>query len=306
MNGLFSLLCKSGSGCWIKSTFFGITGYSDDSLLLAPTQDALQDMLKICEVYAEDHNIKFSTDKDPRKSKTKCLAFQQKTRSLSPLILCGNPLPWVNSGKHLGNHIENKINGQKQDIKIKRASYISKNNDLMQEFAFSHPKTKIKVNNIYNSHLTGSVLWDLFSPETVMLENTWNTSIRIMCDVPMQTHSQTNHIKHHLIKRFLSFIKQIENSPKQATKHLLKTIKHYARSTSGSNLRNILLMTDKCDVDELIPSDCSFVKYHPILEVDTWKVNFLLEATDVKFKQLEVDGFNTEEIEEIIDFLCCS
>ena len=65
-------------------------------------------------------------------------------------------------------------------------------------------------------------------------------------------------------------------------------------------------MTDKCDVDELIPSDCSFVKYHPILEEDAWKVNFLLEATDVKFKQLEVDGFKTEEIEEIIDFLCCS
>ena len=65
-------------------------------------------------------------------------------------------------------------------------------------------------------------------------------------------------------------------------------------------------MTDKCDVDELIPSHCSFVRFHPIHTEDKWKVNFALEATDVKFRQLEVDGFNNEETEEIIEFLCCS
>ena len=78
-------------------------------------------MLKICEVYAEDHNLKFNTDKDPRKRKTKCLASRQKTQSLTKLFICGNPLPWVISGKQLDSHIENKINGQKLDIMIKRA-----------------------------------------------------------------------------------------------------------------------------------------------------------------------------------------
>ena len=65
-------------------------------------------------------------------------------------------------------------------------------------------------------------------------------------------------------------------------------------------------MTNKSDVDELVPADCSEVKYHPISENDKWKVNFIREATDVKFKQLEVNGFNPEEIEEIIDYLCSS
>ena len=306
-------LRRSGNGCWVKSVFFGITGYSDDSLLIAPSLTALQEMLSICESYAEEHNLKFSTDKNPSKSKTKCLAFQRKPQDLPQLTLCGNQLPWVSSGKHLGNQIENRINGQKADIKIKRANYIGKNNELLQEFFFSHPKTKVHLNSIYNSHLTGSCLWDLFSPEAVMMENTWNTSIRLMYDLPRQTHrnliepiSETNHIRFHLIKRFLSFINQIENSPKQASKHLLKTVKHDARSTSGSNLRNILLMTDKYDVDDLNPSDARLIKYHPLNDDETWKVNFILEATDVKFEQLEVDGFQLEEIEEIIDYLCCS
>ena len=145
------------------------------------------------------------------------------------------------------------------------------------------------------------------------MENTWNTSIRLMFDLPWQTHrnliepvSGTKHIRFHLIKRFLSFINQVENSSKEASKHLLKTIKHDARSTSGSNLRNILLMTDKYDVDELNSSDAEFGKYHPLDDDQTWKVDLILEATDVKFERLEVDGFTKEEIEEIIEYLCCS
>ena len=93
--------------------FYGIIGYSDDSLLLAPNQEALQDMLKVCETYARDHNLKFSIDRNPINSKTKCLSFQQKPQPLSQMTLCGNTLPWVSSGKHLGIHLENKINGQK-------------------------------------------------------------------------------------------------------------------------------------------------------------------------------------------------
>ena len=192
---------------------------------------------------------------------------------------------------------------------MKRAAYITKNNDLLQEFSFSHPKTKVLLNSIYNSHLTGSCLWDLFSPETKMLENTWNTSMRIMLNLPLQTHrylieplSGTKHIRFHLIKRFLSFINQIEVSNKRASKQLLKTIKHDCRSTTGSNLRNILLLTEKFDVDELCPSDAELIEYHPIADEDKWKVNFILEAVD----QNEVPGFEDEEIEEILEYLCCS
>ena len=100
MNNLFSILRKNKSGCWVRGTFLGILGYSDDSLLLAPSLDSLQEMLKIGEDYAETHNLRFSTDKNPTKCKTKCMAFLLKDRPLPQLNLCGNPLPWVSSGKH--------------------------------------------------------------------------------------------------------------------------------------------------------------------------------------------------------------
>jgi hypothetical protein len=72
------------------------------------------------------------------------------------MMLCGNPLPWVDHCKHLGNYIDNKIDGMKHDLRIKQAQFINKNNELEQEFHFCHPQTKFAVNKIYNSHFTGS------------------------------------------------------------------------------------------------------------------------------------------------------
>ena len=71
--------------------------------------------------------------------------------------LCNNDLPWVDNGKHLGNKVENQINGLRKDIIEKRARYIAKNNEIIQEFHFAHPKTKQELNKIYNSHYTGPI-----------------------------------------------------------------------------------------------------------------------------------------------------
>ena len=54
--------------------------------------------------------------------------------------------------------IENKINVMKMDIISKRANYIQKSNETMQEFIFSHPKTKIEINNIFDGHFPSSPL----------------------------------------------------------------------------------------------------------------------------------------------------
>ena len=109
----------------------GILGYSDDNLLIAPSRSTLQNMLSVCEEYTKEHNLRLSTDKNPTKCKTKCLKFLHKGRYVKPLDLCGNPLPWVDGAKHLGNYVENKIDGLKKDMKIKRADYINKNNDIL-------------------------------------------------------------------------------------------------------------------------------------------------------------------------------
>lgn len=270
-------------------------------------------MLTICEKYAEVHNLKFSTDVNPSKCKTKCLAFLRKERYLQPVKLCGNDLPWVTHGKHLGNTIETKSNGMKMDIRTKRAQYIEKNNEIMQEFHFSHPKTKMEINSIYNNHFTGSPLWNLFSRDSEMLFNTWNKSVRLIFDVPLTTHrffleplADSRHLKNILMKRFLGFIQQIEKSPKLLPNILLQAVKRDCRSTTGSNLRNIMLLTTKDDITKLVPSDALEILYQPVLGESEWKVDMLMELIDVKHGQSEVENLSATEVEDILQYICTS
>ena len=121
-------------------------------------------MLEIAEVYAKQHSISFSTNKDPKKSKTKGIIFDKKivkNNDISPIKLNRDALPWVDSAKYLGNTITSLVNGQLSDILTKRAIYIRKNSELLQEFYFLHPE--LLMNNIYNSSFPGSVLLDFTS-----------------------------------------------------------------------------------------------------------------------------------------------
>ena len=91
---LFERLKRRRSGCSINDNYLGIIGYSDDKYLLTPSLEALQDMLKTCEEFAEEHGLQFSVDPNIKKCETKFLGFLTKERDLRPLNLCGNMLPW--------------------------------------------------------------------------------------------------------------------------------------------------------------------------------------------------------------------
>ena len=98
-------------------------------------------------------------------------------------------LPWVNSVTYLGTTITDDPDCRMdQDILEKRAIYISRNNELMQEFYFANSKTKIWTNDVHNTCFHGSPLWDMSSRNFTMLEKTWNVSQRIMLSIPRASH----------------------------------------------------------------------------------------------------------------------
>ena len=229
------------------------------------------------------------------------------------MFLCGNPLPWVSSGKHLGITVSDKIDGMKADIRIKRAQYVDKNNEILQEFYFSHPATKLQINGIYNTHLSGSCLWDLFSREAIMMENTWNVSVRLMLDIPRESHkylieplSKMTHMKIVLVKRFLTFLEQIRKSNKSASKFLLDSIIQDTGSTTGSNLRNILLQTDKTDVRELCPQDAFKIKYHQIPQEEQWRLSYIQDIIEAKNGQMMISNISDSDLDDMLSVLCTS
>ena len=303
---LFEQLKLSGYGCKINGVYAGIFGYSDDDILLSPSISGLQGMLQIAESFALNHGLKFSTDPDPKKSKTKCIAWMNSPRPLPKMKLCGNYLPWVSEILHLGNVITNDTYLLESDMKRKNAKYVSRNIEINQEFYFAASETKMTVNDIWNSSWYGSVIWDLFCPSAVKLESSWNRSIKIMLNLPYATHrglletlSGRKHLKRLLIKRFIQFISKIKISSKPILNTLLSAIRMDTRSTTGKNLRQIMIISGKLSIEDIDTEDSNFFEYFPRPVEDDWKSEL------IKIMMDEREQGNLDETDqELMDYLC--
>ena len=240
-------------------------------------------MIHTCSTYAKNHNLSFSTHDNPRKSKTKCMAFLKKKRDLKKLALDDKELPWVNSVKHLGTTLTNILN-MGQDLLQKRAQYIAKNNELTQEFYNAHSSTKFLANNIFNTHFYGAPLWYLFSPAFQKLEKTWNTSHRLMLSLPLRTHrylieplTGRPHIITSLWKRFLKFINCVSLSQKPVLSNMLHLAKQDCRSITGRNRRKIELIVNQDDnANKYLPPYCM------IPDNEKWRIALVREIMDAK------------------------
>ena len=109
-----------------------------------------------------------------------------------------------------------------------------------------------------------------------------------MYDLPWATHrylieplTGLPHVRRIWVKRYLSFVKMIRNSRKPSVIQLLDTVLRDVRLTTGSNLRTIMLLTDKNSIEDLEFGKVD-VKYHEIQESEAWRVDFIREVVDVK------------------------
>ena len=132
-------------------------------------------------------------------------------------------------------------------------------------------------------------------------------------NLPYATHrslieplTEEKHLKKILISRFLTFMEMISNSEKQRVKMLMEVAKKDVRSITGSNYRNIMLLMGKCSVEDVKKVDIDKIDYFPLDENETWKVNCIKEILEARESILEIQGFNPDELEEMLNFLCTS
>ena len=273
-------------------------------------------MLNSVEEYATNHNINFSTNPEPKKSKTKGIIFGGKHKVDPPnLSLNGNDLPWVEMAKYLGNTITSEVNGLQKDIKEKRAIYIERNCELLQEFYYSHPEFKCKINKIYNSSFSGSNLWDFSSYNFNLLINSWSVSVRHMWNLPRESHKFLieplggTHAKVMIYTRFIKFLQNIQNKcKKNSAYYLLQLIKNDTSTVTGRNLRKI---SDDINTYNILNYDINSLKdlihFEELTEDNVWKIHMIKELTDVKQHKKTIQ-FNDEEmptkqIDNMIDLI---
>ena len=131
-----------------------------------------------------------------------------------------------------------------------------------------------------------------------------------MNDVPLATHrfyieplSGVPHFSRIIVRRYMSFIENIQKSKKVALKQLLELVKRDVRCTTGSNLRFIMLLTGNNTIEDLKACKVDF-DYHTVEKCDEWKIKLVKELIDVQQDDLTVEGLEQAELDEILDYLC--
>ena len=304
IDALFLQLEASGLGCYVDDQFLGVFGYADDVVLLSPSLEGLQKMLDICNKFCVEHGIQISVDRNPKKSKTKTVAFNCKNKSPSNLILNDIPVPWSDSYKHLGHKISSDQD-MFHDLNAKCGEFNGKVHALRQEIGSQHPDTFMKLTNIYLSTFYGSSLWDLSHANSNKLWTTWNTLIRTTYNLNFRTHCyittsiyKGNHLKTKLLTRFINFYKLIAKSDKSTIKTLMSKQRDDLRSSFGRNCRFIQNM---CNVPNIKDACVKNIPIYPVPEGEQWRLNIIQELLNT---DLMIPGVDNTNRKVMLDELC--
>ena len=118
-----------------------------------------------CESFATENNLEFSTDPDPKKSKSKCIFMQGNLKLPKPVILklYGCNLP----ASHLDIELSEQCN-MEYDMKCKRADFISKSTEIREMFAFAQPHQILQATRTYCCSMYGAMTWNLFGVQLLV------------------------------------------------------------------------------------------------------------------------------------------
>ena len=100
--------------------------------------------------------------------------------------------------------------------------------------------------------------------------------------------------------------KKMAWAKKNCLKNVFLKIRYDTQSVTSNNLRKILLLLDKDDIDELTPHDAKNIVYAPLPSEDEWRIGFAKEITDIKFGRMSLEGFSTEELNDLLRYVCIS
>ena len=133
-----------------------------------------------------------------------------------------------------------------------------------------------------------------------------------MLGLPMNSHrylieplSGRKHLKSDLIQRFLNFLEKIEKSNKKTLKYVLDVVSNDVRSVTGKKLVEIKKRSGK-KIFEKITVQESKKAFRDIPQGEHWRIGFAREIIEYRHQNLLVPGFEAEELDQILNWICTS
>ena len=175
------LLCNSRVGCHVAGKSACSFGYADDLALVAPSAKALNALLEICDQFADNNDITFSTEKS--------LAMlvhigSHATFTPPPVFLSGSSLQYVDRFKYLG-HIITADFKDDEDIMRELRNLNVRGNMLVRKFGFLSLDVKCDLFKTYCYPIYTCALWSRYNQASInRLKVAYNNIMRRLSHVP--------------------------------------------------------------------------------------------------------------------------
>ena len=315
LDDLLGELRRLQLGCHIGGWWFGASAYADDLILLATNREVLQRMVTTCEKYGQEHNLVFSTDPIPSKSKTKCILFCGRKNNVSfpdPVKLDGKDLPWVEHADHLGHTLHQSVNMEMDCVRA-RAKFIDKAVEVAQQFSFAEARQKVQMVQVLCCDGYGSMLWDLESNRAEEYFRSWNTTVKLAWGVPRScftylvegflAEGQTS-LRNHILARYPGFYRSLLESPSREVRMLVNMVSKDPRSTTCVNLRYLRRATKLDQAEQFSSSRIrESLPVQLVPENQKWRLGLMTSLLKlVKEKHSKVQDF--KQITAMLDSLC--
>ena len=116
----------------MKGVYMGALSYADDITSLGPSIGGLNEILKICYIFAEKNGIIFNS------KKTVCIKFGGNVVRNEEAYLNSHPLLLMDKVRHLSNIIDKDCN-EINDCTFKKSIFIGYVNKLRSNFGKMQP-----------------------------------------------------------------------------------------------------------------------------------------------------------------------
>ena len=216
---LSAALRDTGTGCHLHDKCVNSLSYADDMVLLAPTAEALQDLIGVCEVYAARHDIVYNT------TKTECMVVppaHSKVTYLASAWLGGCALTFVDRFTYLG-HVINQDLTDDDDIKKQTTKLTIIGNTLLRKFSFCSQEVKLELFRSHCYSIYCNSLWSRYKVASMnRLKVCHNGILKRLLRLPRWTSSSlafTSHgmnclgvLRRHAVCSMRSRVERSDNS----------------------------------------------------------------------------------------------
>ena len=275
----------------------------------------MEPMLRICEQYAAEYYLEFSTDPNPDKSKSKCIfmcCHLKKAQPANPQLY-GLDLPWVKTATHLRHELSSECN-MEEDMRCKRGACISKSTEVRESFDFAQPSQILQAVRTYFFDMYGAMTWSLYSDKAKQVFNTWSTCVKLAWGGPRGTHtylvdnllcSGIPSIRSSVLARYCKFVNSARTSPSLEVRVVANISAADVRSPTGRNLRNMEKEAGMSLTEENMwkMRRVLLELRSPVPSQDRWRLGCLRKFLTEKYRLLAQDQ-DTEAVELLIDSLC--